>query len=179
VPQIWAYWSLEERKRFLRHIRPFWEIHRHRIPEESLRIIEDNIHADRIQVFAGRLVDLKVEGDGTAAAMIKPRGADNFKRLTVRKVVNCTGPQTDFRKISQPLIKDLMAKGWLQTDELNLGLAVNRDGQLIGADGNVLNNIFTIGSLRKGAMWECTALREIALQADQFVSKLNPDFVSL
>jgi uncharacterized NAD(P)/FAD-binding protein YdhS len=178
VPQIWAYLSITERKNFLRHVRPFWEVHRHRIPEESLQILEENIASGKIEILAGRVLDMESR-DGSAYVNIRPRGHTNIKVLTVQKVINCTGPQTDFRKIEQPLIQALMQKGWLKTDELNLGLAVNREGQLIREDGNVMKNIFAIGSLRKGAMWECTALREIALQADQLVNKLNSDLISL
>ncbi len=178
VPQIWAYLSMEERKRFLRHVRPFWEVHRHRIPESSHEIIEKNIASGKIKISPGRLVDA-VEENGIANVSIRLRGKPEFKTLNVKKVINCTGPQTDFRKIDQPLIRNLKEKGWLTTDELKLGLSVNMDGQLIGESGQTIENIFAIGSLKKAVMWECTALREISLQADQLVRKLNSQFVSL
>lgn len=179
VPLIWTYLSTDEKKIFLRHLRPFWEIHRHRIPEESYAIIEDRIKLGQINVIAGRIANVIHENDLSATAFIRPRGEKTEKTLKVNKIINCTGPQSDFRKIDQPLIRDLAEKGWLQADELNLGLSVSQDGQLVGRSGVVVPNIFTIGSLRKGAMWECTALREITLQADHLVAKLNSDFVGL
>jgi uncharacterized NAD(P)/FAD-binding protein YdhS len=177
VPLIWAYLSLDERRRFLRHVRPFWEVHRHRIPEESLEIIETGIRRGQIEVLAGRLIDVEIVSD-YAIASIALRGTSVNNGLNVKKVINCTGPQTDYRKIEQPLLKSLISQGWLHTDELNLGLAVNPDGQLINDGGKPIHNIYTMGSLRKGAMWECTALKEIALQAKQFVHKLNSESVS-
>lgn len=176
VPLIWSYLSLEERKRFLRHVRPFWEVHRHRIPEESLTILGQDISNGRIEIISGRVLNIVQQGE---RAIVHLRSSRTFakRELHVTKVINCTGPQTDYRKIDQPLIQNLMKKEWLHADELNLGLAVNRDGQLINSEGEAIKNIFTIGSLRKGAMWECTALREIALQAHQLVSKLNAEAV--
>jgi uncharacterized NAD(P)/FAD-binding protein YdhS len=178
VPQIWSYLPMEERKGFLRHIRPFWEIHRHRIPEVSHEIIQENIMSEKIKVLAGRLTDI-IQEQNRAKVLLRVRGKQEEKILAVDKVVNCTGPQTDFRKIDQPLIQNLKEKGWLKTDELKLGLEVNAEGQLIGESGQVIQNIFAIGSLKKAVMWECTALREISLQADQLVRKLNSQFVSL
>lgn len=177
VPAIWKLMSYAERTRFLRHVRPYWEIHRHRIPAETHHIITKKIETGQVSVLAGNLIEVIPSGK-FAEAIIRPRAEQFHVRLRVSKIVNCTGPQCDFRKIEQPLIRDLSTKGWLQHDELNLGLAVNDDGQLISRDGSAVNNVYTIGPLRKGAMWECTALREISTQADQLTGKLKADFCS-
>ena len=37
---IWSSWPDRERRRFMRHARPYWEIHRHRMaPEVEARIV--------------------------------------------------------------------------------------------------------------------------------------------
>lgn len=172
VPEIWAALPTEERKRFLRHVRPFWEVHRHRIPENSYQIISKKVESGQIAIIAGRLIDITNE-EQFARVEIRRRGEQSPSTIMVKKVVNCTGPQSDFRKIGQPLIVDLLQKGWLQTDELGLGLSVNSQGQPLNKDGNPVTNLYTIGSLRKGAMWECTALREIVMQADELSSRID------
>lgn len=178
APALWAAMAVDERRCFLRHVRPYWEVHRHRIPTSSLNLIEEKMAAGQIEVLGGRVSAMAVQ-DGMAHVMLRLRGTQEYRTIQIQRVVNCTGPQTDFRKIDQPLIRDMMNKGWLKTDELNLGLAVNDAGQLLDQHGQTLSNIFTIGSLRKGAMWECTALREITLQADQIVHKLKAGISSL
>ncbi|HRE96654.1 MAG TPA: hypothetical protein PK637_07810, partial [Flavobacteriales bacterium] len=53
--QIWANWSIDQKKQFHRHIRPFWEIHRHRIPEESSELIKKLIENGQLSIRAGRI----------------------------------------------------------------------------------------------------------------------------
>src|SRR5262249_50684843 len=31
APTLWGRWNAAERRRFLRHVRPFWDVHRHRL----------------------------------------------------------------------------------------------------------------------------------------------------
>src|SRR5690606_35105771 len=41
TPRVWASLPEAEARRFLRHVRPFWEVHRHRAAPEIARSIEE------------------------------------------------------------------------------------------------------------------------------------------
>src|SRR5262249_53336902 len=41
APALWQRLSARERQRFLRHARPYWDVHRHRLPQETLAKLHD------------------------------------------------------------------------------------------------------------------------------------------
>jgi uncharacterized NAD(P)/FAD-binding protein YdhS len=55
-----------ERRRFLRHARSYWDVHRHRLPAENLRRIDALRVAGKLQVHAARLVATRAEGTASA-----------------------------------------------------------------------------------------------------------------
>ncbi len=50
APSLWRNWTVAERRRFLRHVRPFWDAHRHRLAPRVHGKIERAI-------ASGQLVD--------------------------------------------------------------------------------------------------------------------------
>jgi uncharacterized NAD(P)/FAD-binding protein YdhS len=55
---------------------------------------------------------------------------------------------------------------------LGIGLAVDDPGRAIGADGTVDPHLWTIGSLRRGADWESTAVPDLRVQARDIASAI-------
>jgi len=66
---------------------------------------------------------------------------------------------------SNPVIGSLMVHGLLQADELSLGVATTATGNAIAADGQQVEDLFVVGTLRKPASWESTAVPELRNQA--------------
>src|SRR5581483_922009 len=63
IPALWAAMPLEEKKRFMRHLRPFWEIHRHRMPEEGINILNDMRQKSQLNMLAGRIQGGRIKGN--------------------------------------------------------------------------------------------------------------------
>jgi uncharacterized NAD(P)/FAD-binding protein YdhS len=53
----------------------------------------------------------------------------------------------------------------VRTDDLALGLETTPDGNAIDAHGQVAPDLFVVGTLRKPAHWESTAVPELRSQA--------------
>jgi uncharacterized NAD(P)/FAD-binding protein YdhS len=158
----WKGLSLVERRRFLRHLRPWWDIHRHRLsPAMAARL--DGWRATRLQVAAGKLEALTCGGETITAAW-RPRGANGCERRAVSHVINCTGPEGDPRQSRSPLIRQMLASGLAQADALGLGLDTTEAGGLIGANGPH-PRLFALGPAARGALWEVTAAPDIRVQA--------------
>ena len=87
-------------------------------------------------------------------------------------MINCTGPTTDLATVSDPLISQLRESGTTRPDELGLGLDTDPRGALVRADGAVSERLFLLGSLRKGALWESTAVPELRVQAEELAIRL-------
>jgi uncharacterized NAD(P)/FAD-binding protein YdhS len=161
--QIWQRLPLAEKRRFLRHLRPYWEIHRHRAAPRVLAAVQELLAADRLQLLAGRLLGLEDHEEGIDAA-IRTRQGRTLK-LRVQRVVNCTGPESNYRRLTHPLIVGLCEQGLIQPDELGLGLHTDASGALVGGGGQPSPWLYTLGPTRKGELWETTAVPEIRIQA--------------
>jgi uncharacterized NAD(P)/FAD-binding protein YdhS len=77
-------------------------------------------------------------------------------------VVNCTGRYGAVESGADPLVAALLARGAARRDPLGLGLATQRGGRLASAEDLPA---WTLGPLRRGELWESTAIPEIRDQA--------------
>ena len=162
---LWARASQRERRRFLRHLRFYWQIHRHRMPQEVAAKIHSMRWGGRVLLHSGRIVEARIENDSRLRVCVSLLGGRDDLSLEVARVINCTGPSLDPRDWSHPLIHDLLESGIARTDPLGLGLLTDNDGALIGRDGAQSNVVFTLGPMRRGTLLETTAIPEIREQA--------------
>ncbi|HET8715040.1 MAG TPA: FAD/NAD(P)-binding protein, partial [Holophagaceae bacterium] len=168
---IWAAWTLEARRSFLRHARPFWEVHRHRTAPEVAAELQGLLETGQLQVRAGRILTLRETGEGLAVAW-RPRGASRDEELGVARVINCTGPASDYQAADQPLLAQLRRAGWLMPDPLRLGVETGPGGEVLDREGRPVPGLFTLGPLRRPALWESTAIPEIRAQAADLARRL-------
>jgi len=90
----------------------------------------------------------------------------------VHRVINCTGSETDCRRIDDSLITSLFVQGFARPDPLFLGLDVDCNGALVDYKGVPSHALFAIGPTRKGCLWETTAVPEIREQATDLANYL-------
>jgi uncharacterized NAD(P)/FAD-binding protein YdhS len=162
--KLWARLDMAERKRFLRHGRPFWEIHRHRMAPavaERLGLLRAR---KRFDLTAGNLVSAEADGDGINV-MLRCRGNSATRKLRVAWVINCTGPGAHDRQTTHPILRPLIDSGVLSGDALGLGLDTDIDGRALNASGSAQPSLLIAGTLRKATLWESTAVPELRQQA--------------
>jgi uncharacterized NAD(P)/FAD-binding protein YdhS len=164
---IWSGWSLVEQRRFLSKVRPYWETHRHRMAPQVASIVQALVSSGRLVLHAGRLASFSEDGDITAGYVGKD---GSMQTVVVQHVINCTGPECDYRRMRHPLAVSLVGQGLIRPDELGLGLETDQGGALIDAHGRASTVLFTLGPLRKGMLWETTAVPEIRVQAGELAS---------
>jgi uncharacterized NAD(P)/FAD-binding protein YdhS len=170
---VWQSLSAEDRKRFLRHLRVWWDIHRHRLAP----MVADQIDAARasgqLRIIAGRVRAYAKLADDLVEVTYRPRGRqDELRTLAAARVVNCAGPGADYARISHPLVRSLLQDGLVRPDRLQLGLDVTGAGALRGADGAVSGRLFAIGPVTKGMFWEMTAVPDIRRQCEVLATHL-------
>ena len=171
MAQIWQSLPEDEKRRFLRHLRPYWEVHRHRAAPEVAQSVADQISSGQLQVRAGRVTDY-VEDENWATVTYRERKSGKATPVKVDRVINCTGPQSDYRRLEDPFMSALLAGGWARPDPLLLGLDVSLDGALVGKDGIISQSLYAIGPARKGSLWESTAVPELREQIHKLVRHL-------
>jgi uncharacterized NAD(P)/FAD-binding protein YdhS len=114
------------------------------------------------------------DGNGVDV-VIRRRGLDEVSLLRVDAVVNCSGSESDYRKLESRLINDLLDRGLVQPDPLGLGLATGSNGALLDAAGCASRQLYTLGPPEKGMLWETTAVPEIRGQAARLANALLCD----
>jgi uncharacterized NAD(P)/FAD-binding protein YdhS len=168
---LWQALPEATRRRFLRHLRPYWEVHRHRMAPPTAARIAAHLASGRLRVLAGRVERLDSVAQGLSASW-RPRGERALQILRINRAINCTGPEGDPSRSDQPLIDALLAQGLARPDPLGLGLNVDEDGRLIGQSGAISAGLFAIGPIARGALWEITAVPDIRVQARRLAKRL-------
>ncbi|MCD2450464.1 FAD/NAD(P)-binding protein [Methylicorpusculum oleiharenae] len=169
--EIWQALSLPEQRRFLRHVRSFWDNHRHRISSITADIISDLENNGQLTFYKGRVESFEVS-NGKVKVVIRHGGQKANKTLIVDRVLNCTGGECDYRKLQHPLIKDLFIKGLAHPDAIGFGLSVDSNGALLDRAAFKSSVIYTLGPPQKGTFWETTAVPEIRGQAYRLAKEL-------
>lgn len=168
---VWQTMSLQDRRRFLRHLRPWWDVHRHRMAG----VVADRVDAARaigqLRTITGRVHSYDIR-DGHVDVSYRPRGAALCRSVAVTRVVNCSGPGADYDRIREPLVRNLLANGVVRPDPLRLGLDVTGNCALIDRNGAISRRLFAVGPVTKGAFWEITAVPDIRRQAEKLAEHL-------
>ena len=171
---IWQQLTLEDKKRFMAHIRHLWGVARHRLPGEIHMQIQSMIANKSLQVMAGRISDID-DTDQHLEVKISLRGSDNTELIKVQRIINCTGPLTDISKFKSQLYTNLLKKKIIRADEMKLGIDATAQGHIIDETGKQSKNLFTLGSLLKGKLWESTAVPELRKQTEVVADLLLAD----
>ncbi|HEX8692946.1 MAG TPA: FAD/NAD(P)-binding protein [Longimicrobium sp.] len=172
TPALWAALPQSERARFLRHLQPYWDVHRHRAAPEAAAAVDELVRSGRLRVIAGRVLRLR-PGPGAVRASFRRRGGGAEEVVRVGTVVNCTGPSGNVAALGEPLLDSLLARGLLTPDPLGLGVRTGPDHALLDREGRASEILFYTGPLLKAEHWESTAVPELRLHAARLAAHLR------
>jgi uncharacterized NAD(P)/FAD-binding protein YdhS len=171
--RLWQEMPTAERARFLRHLRPWWDVHRHRSATRVMARILEAIQRRQLMVVAGRIDSMTPTSDHISIT-IRPRGKDGRLSLNAQRVLDCTALTPDLSKLELPLLRELIAGGAARPDALGLGLDVTPVGALIDAKGKPAKDLFAIGPITRGTFWEITAVPDIRIACETLAEHLLP-----
>lgn len=161
---IWRGWSLAQRRQFLRHARPWWDVHRHRMAPPVAARIEEMTRRGELLVRAGTIVRLDLDGDEVRAEF-RPRGGRSSQTLRFDTVVNCMGLGGDIERTDQPLMQALSRRSLVRADPCLLGLDVDPGLRPLSSRGAETPGLFAVGPITRGGQWETTSVPDIRSQA--------------
>lgn len=168
---LWQSLPLEEQRRFLRHARPFWDLHRHRLAPPVAAKLESLVASGQVVRHAGQVTEYW-EGAQDVDVLIRLRGSAAVETLRVDAVVNCSGSESNYRRLESALVRSLLEQGLIRPDALNLGIAAAPDGAVVDAAGVASALLYTLGPPQKGMLWETTAVPEVRWQAQRLAALL-------
>ena len=158
---IWQGLDQAQQRRFLRHVRPWWDVHRHRIAPEVAGRIRRLVQLGQLEIVAGRVTDMAVSGQQLEVA-IQRRGQRRATDHRFALAVNCTGPLGSISQSADALLKGMFEAGLARPDALDLGVEVDGGSRVIGSQ-----QAWAVGPLSKGRFWEITAVPDIRGQVAQ------------
>lgn len=162
--RLWQSWPEREKRQFLRHVRPWWNIHRHRLPPDLHDGLVRAIANRHVEVMAGEFVDIERDGVNVRAT-VRLRSTDLRKTMEVARVYDCGGVSVDARASANPVIQHVIRTGMARPDALHIGLDVDENCALIAADGKVSKRIRVVGPLTRGRFFEIEAIPDIRVQS--------------
>jgi len=171
APTIWQRMPERDRKRFMRHLRAPWDIHRHRLPPEVLQKIDGLRTSGRLKIHAGHITGFKSVGEQIEVTW-RPRRGESTTSQVFDRVVNCTGPDYAIARSTEPLWRNLLQCGLCVADPLGLGLRTGPKGAIIDADGWPGPHFFYVGPMLRADHWEATAVGELRVHAEQLAALL-------
>lgn len=172
----WQHFDEDSKKIFLKRLRTFWEIHRHRMPQASANALEAMKNARQFELISGKSKGIEKINNRLVFGY-QAKQTTQQKHITVDHVINCTGPVSDYTQSQNQLVQNLLGKGLMVQDALKLGIVTGKDGAIISSNQNVLPNTYSLGALRKAAEWETTAIREIRSQAQSIAKAISTTYL--
>lgn len=161
LPELWERATLREKRQFIRHLRPFWENILHRAAPVSVERLQAIQRAGRFTQVSGRLTGLDRAEDGSLAVQWTPRGSQVTRTVRADRVIGADGFEFDWRKVSDPLVKDLLAQGLVHPDDTGFGIAAHgASGQVLDSAGQGVDGLYAVGHPLRGVNWESNSIGE-------------------
>jgi uncharacterized NAD(P)/FAD-binding protein YdhS len=174
APTLWHGLALAERARFLRHLRVYWDVHRHRMPVEVGERLQALRGNGRLRIHAGNVLRIDANADAGGALRVRwrRRGTAGASELAVDRVIVCAGTDQRLSRTRDPLMRALMAAGLAMADPLGLGWRTGAHGALVDRDGRAAAHLFYLGPMLRADYWETTAVGELRVHAQQLAMAL-------
>ncbi|HEX8471667.1 MAG TPA: FAD/NAD(P)-binding protein [Brevundimonas sp.] len=171
---LWGQADADLRARMVRHLRPWWDVHRHRIAARIGWSLDALKAQGRLTIVAGRLGRVETAPDHVTVHWT-PRGqggggAATAAPLTANWMIDCTGPAHS--AAADPLTAPLIASGRARLDPLRLGLDLDAKGRVLHADGAPDPALFVLGPPARAAFWETIAVPDIRKRIEDVVAAL-------
>jgi uncharacterized NAD(P)/FAD-binding protein YdhS len=166
---LWLRLPIEEKKRFRRHLQRRWDVVRHRMAPPIAAVIESELRNGTLEIREGHL---KTVNAFPACARITLRTHAGNENFYADRVINCTGPGMNYRRIPSTLLQNMFSRGLVTSGPLDTGFHCSRDGAVIDSQGHVSEIIFNLGPGRLGDLLESIAVPEIRQQAVDLASTL-------
>ncbi len=161
VWQLWPTLPVDERRRFIRHLKPWYDSHRYRSPPQNESLVRSAERDGRIRFLRGTLSTRgQLDGPdlpGTNVAQVYDR------------VINCAGldPASGLR--SNPLLSSLQAQGWVRADPCGLGIETDLAGRAVNSLGFPLDHLRLVGPPTLGTFGDPIGAAYIAVQVHRLL----------
>jgi len=161
---VWRAMPDEERRRLLRHLRPYWDTHRFRIAPQVEAVLRRREREGTLTIAAARVDAARPSGRAIAVSL-RARGARRPVEALFDRVVVTTGPAHGRIFETSPFLGSLRDAGLATADPFGLGIAVDRESRPLDRLGRPVAGVLVAGPLARGTFGELMGLPEVAEHA--------------
>ncbi len=161
--QIWQSLPAADRAQFVRRVRAYWEVLRHRAPVDVLERLAARRAGGDLDVRAGQLVGCEATAHGLRVTT-RARGCTAMREEMFNAVVCCVGPSSDVAD-GPPLLAALLRDGLAVVSSTRLGIETGAHGRVVDARGKPSEHVFALGQLCRASRWETTSAPDIVRDA--------------
>ena len=169
LPDLWSALPAAEKRRVVRRLLPFWEVHRFRIAPQIEAALTRARAEGRLVIERAGVTGLDLGADGGIEAALR-RGRGETERRRYDAAVLCTGPERDVSR--NPLVAALLADGTVSLDAVGLGLAVDRRSRVLDPAGRSRPGLYAFGPMTRGSFGEMTGAPDIAQHIEATIGHL-------
>ena len=174
VPTLWRSLPPAERARFVRKVRPYWDVLRHRAPSDSLAAIDADRASGKLDLRSGKVTSCDPTPTGLEVVLEDSRGRAHGERFDA--IVRCIGPALELSDGEASLLADIIEKGFAARDPAGLGIVTDDQARVVAGTGVPSERIFALGATLRASAWETTSVPEIARHAHTLALRLLTQF---
>lgn len=163
VETLYRSMSPRDRIRFMRHVRSYWEIFRHRAPIPAIERVQRLEGEGRLERTAGRVIHEDRAGERIRVRIRTRAGIEVSDEFDA--VVRCIGPSMSLKESMTPFSESLLEQGLARVEESGLGLETDREGRLVTSAGASSRFLYGLGAVRRASSWETTSMPDISVHA--------------
>jgi uncharacterized NAD(P)/FAD-binding protein YdhS len=161
---IWQNLPVSERRRVVRHLRPFWDVHRFRIAPQVESALDAAIARGQLQILAASVAAVSYHDGRVRSALRRAHGAGTVIR-DFDAVVVTTGPAHGGILDSQPFLSGLKADGVIHSDPARLGIACDTRSCALDSADHPVDGLYIAGPLARGTFGELMGLPQVSEHA--------------
>lgn len=161
---IWHNLPVVERQRLVRHLRPFWDVHRFRIAPQVEDALDAATARGQVETLAASVTAVSYHAGRIRTALRRSRAAGTTIR-DFDAVVVTTGPAHGAIIEEQPYLRKLAEEGLATLDPARLGLSCDRHSRLLDSEGWPVPGLYVAGPLARGTFGELMGLPQVSEHA--------------
>ena len=169
--RLWRELPVASKRRFLEHVRAWWDVHRHRMAPEVETRIAQALATGRLTLIAAKVVSIEQNVTG-ALVCYRRRGHSDISNMQVGTIVDCTGIIKDPHATTNPAMRSLLDQRLARVDPLHIGIDIGADCAIVNRDGHPSRRLFAIGPVTRAAFWEIIAIPDIRNQCAELAVRL-------
>jgi uncharacterized NAD(P)/FAD-binding protein YdhS len=160
--QVWPTLAVAEKRRALRLLRPWYDVHRFRTPPQNDALVRAAEAKGAIEFRAGRVRGIEARDGGLHVRMDLRGGGGSRERFDY--VVNCTGLDPASGARDNPFLTALLQRGVITVDPSGIGFAVDSRCRPLDRDGRAQPDMRIFGPPSAGTFGDPLGVLFIAPQ---------------